>query len=109
MNNTLNIVTEQIKQYPDVKMIYFNKTDSGIKCTVIRNTNNLVENKRNCQGIIANLEIAKELLSKSQITFDYDMKTLDSFYDELKDESLETRDEFTSSEIVYEKNVKTRK
>ena len=102
------IIVDQLAQYRDVKLIYVNEIDNTVKCTVIRDTSNLVEDRPNCFGIIANFEIAKELLSKSNINLEYEMKTEKEFKEELMDKELPTKEEFDNSEVVYKRKSKKR-
>lgn len=107
-NTTLSIVTDQLRQYPDVKIIYVNRLENNIKCTVIRDTLNITEDKPTCISIIANLEIAKELFSKSNITFDYEIKTNLQFKNELNEKDSNTKKEYNTAEVIYKRKNKTR-
>ena len=108
VNNTISIITDQLKQYSDVKLIYLNKDERNIKCTVIRSAKNLTEDLRICTGIIANCEIAKELLSKSNVAFSYEMKTTKEFKEELSSKECTTKEDLENADIVYKRKTKTR-
>ncbi len=108
IDNTIAIITDQLKQFSDIKLIYVNKADNNIKYTVIRHTDNLTEDRTTCVGIIANFEIARELLSKSNINFSYEIKTTKTFKKELADKECRTKEELANSEIVYKRKSKTR-
>ena len=108
INSTISIITDQLRQYSDVKLIYLNSAGNNIKCTVIRNTDNLTEDKSTCIGIIANFEIARELLSKSNVNFSYEIKTVKDFKAELAHKESITKEEYDQAEIVYKRKNKTR-
>ena len=81
LTKSLTALTEQITNNQDVELIYYTTTSdkdniTSIECTVVCNTENIIKNTNLLKLIVTNMDIIRTLYSKTQIKFNYSIKSI---------------------------------
>ncbi len=112
-NNRFSIIVNSLSQYPEIKLIYITENNeegiNRIACNVIYDAENITAEKSKIIGIIANLEMAKQLIKNVNYAFDYSIKSYKSFKEEIKDKESGLREELNTSEVIYSKIKNSKK
>ena len=112
-NNQYKIIENALKQFDEVEYIYisnlYKDNKKIINCNIVCAIDNIIENDKLLKGIIANIEIIKSLFERANINFNYSIKCLDTFKDEMEDIDSDTYQEYYISNIIYTKNHEVKK
>ena len=112
-NNQYKIIENALKQFDEVECIYINNLYKDnkkiINCNIVCAVDNIIENEKLLKGIIANVEIIKSLFEKANIAFNYSIKCLDIFKEDMEDMNSDIYKEYYISNIIYTKIHDTKK
>ena len=103
--NNLTSLTKQLTSRKEVDFIYYIanevKGKQFINCNIICDIDSVVANEGLLKEIIANMEIAKALYSKTNITFNYTIKTTKSFEEDLIEDRNKILNELSNGNVIY--------
>ena len=103
--SNLTSLANQLTKRKEIELIYYNikelKEKQYINYTIICNVDSVIANIELLKEIVANMEIAKALYSKTNIIFNYNIKTSKAFEEDLIGKDINTLEGLTNSNIVY--------
>ena len=103
--SNLTSLANQLTKRKEIELIYYNikelKEKQYINYTIICNVDSVIANIELLKEIVANMEIAKALYSKTNIIFNYNIKTSKAFEEDLIAKDTNTLEGLTNSNIVY--------
>ena len=106
--SNLTSLVKQLTRRKEIELIYYNiKELNGkqyINYTIICDVDSVVANIDLLKEIVANMEIAKTLYSKTNIIFNYNIKTSKAFEEDLLAKDTNTLEGLTNSNIIYSNN-----
>lgn len=106
--SNLTSLTNQLTRRKEIELIYYNIKESKgkqyINYTIICDVDSVIANIELLKEIVANMEIAKALYSKTNIIFNYNVKTSKAFEEDLLAKDTNTLEGLTNSNIIYSNN-----
>ena len=103
--SNLTSLANQLTKRKEIELIYYNikklKEKQYINYTIICDVDSVIANIELLKEIVANMEIAKSLYSKTNIIFNYNIKTSKAFEEDLIAKDTNTIEGLTNSNIIY--------
>ena len=103
--SNLTSLANQLTKRKEIELIYYNikklKEKQYINYTIICDVDSVIANIELLKEIVANMEIAKALYSKTNIIFNYNIKTSKAFEEDLIAKDTNTIEGLTNSNIIY--------
>lgn len=103
--SNLTSLAKQLTNRKEIEFVYYNikeiKGKTHINYTIICDVNSVTENIDLMREIVANMEITKALYSKTNIIFNYTLKTSRAFEEDLINNRQKSMKELSNSEIIY--------
>ena len=107
-NSQYKLLIDSLKQYDLIQYIYithyYEQTSKIINCSVIIDSDSINKDINSLRGIIANLEMKKELLKKSNIIINYTISDIDFFKELVDSQDNEMYEDFFRSNVIYNRN-----
>ncbi len=109
-NSQYKLLIDSLKQYDLIQYIYithyYEQTSKIINFSVIIDSDSINKDINSLRGIIANLEMKKELLKKSNIIINYTISDIDLFKELVDTPDNEIYADFINSNVIYNRNNK---
>ena len=101
-------IMNELTELKEVDLIYVNTSTANnkmfINYTIICDMNSVVENIDVCKKIIAVMEIAKTLIAKENIVFNYNIKTSNTLENEIKRNNKGVIYNLETAKVLYQKD-----
>ena len=103
--SNLTSLTKQLTTRREVEFVYYNvqenKGKQQINYTIVCDVDNVIGNIDLLKEIVANMELTKALYSRTNVLFNYTIKTSRAFEEDLMNKREETIKELSTGEIIY--------
>ena len=105
MNNEM---MNELTSVKEIDLIYVNTKNTKdkmiINYTIVCDMNSVVENIDVCKKIVAVMEIAKTLVARDGILFNYNIKTSNSLEEDIINKSTNTLYNLETAKVLYQKD-----